>query len=360
MSDTSPEQSGINPFPPPETESAIERLLREDAERKRRDAEYAAKRAEHRRAVAEFLTVWDAAWARLLKAFSYSDVCRLADAPQAGAALAEVGAQLVRLEGLSWFPGRNPVEACLRHLVDYGMWRADGPSTTAALLLDAMRNGRADVLTELLHDVDKSESLRAGFSWFAFFRDRLFSRPGVEHPHIRGVYSSPEAEPFGDYSVVDMHYAERVLMTGPPVPEEEPFHGKEVVGHQQPATVIGSGSDTAREFTHADSLELPHQQPISVSTKAPETVPPALDQTEVDVLLAMLRLNATARTRKTTRGIVAEAVNRLWNETNVARTFQYLREVKYTDSAAGPQGGVWLTIRGRQRAEQLQKEESQS
>jgi hypothetical protein len=77
------------------------------------------------------------------------------------------------------------------------------------------------------------------------------------------------------------------------------------------------------------------------------------------ILIEMFAMGAVGSTRKTTRDEVVQRIDRKKTGADFARDFGALKEAGYTDSGAGPEGGVWLTGKGKKRAEELNKESEQ-
>ena len=77
------------------------------------------------------------------------------------------------------------------------------------------------------------------------------------------------------------------------------------------------------------------------------------------ILTEMLAGGAVGNTKKTTRKEVVQRIDKKKTAADYARDFGVLKEANYTDSEAGPDGGVWLTGKGKSKAEELKKENEQ-
>lgn len=77
------------------------------------------------------------------------------------------------------------------------------------------------------------------------------------------------------------------------------------------------------------------------------------------ILTEMLAIGAVGNTRRTTRDEVVGRIDKKKTGADFARDFGILKEVNYTDSGAGPDGGVWLTAKGKTKAEELNEENAQ-
>lgn len=77
------------------------------------------------------------------------------------------------------------------------------------------------------------------------------------------------------------------------------------------------------------------------------------------ILTEMLAAEAVGNTRKTTRDAIVQRIDKSKTGPDFARDFGTLKDAKYTDSGAGPDGGVWLTATGKAKAEELRKENGQ-
>ncbi len=70
------------------------------------------------------------------------------------------------------------------------------------------------------------------------------------------------------------------------------------------------------------------------------------------MLIEMLALKAIGSTNKVTRADVVKRVDQNKAAADFARDFGALKELRFTDSEPGPDGGVWLTGAGKKKAEE--------
>lgn len=85
----------------------------------------------------------------------------------------------------------------------------------------------------------------------------------------------------------------------------------------------------------------------------------SLSERQKLILTEMLTAGAVGNTKKTTRNEVVRRIDKKKTGADFARDFGALKEANYTDSDTGPDGGVWLTGKGKTKAEELKKENDQ-
>lgn len=110
----------------------------------------------------------------------------------------------------------------------------------------------------------------------------------------------------------------------------------------------------------------PVTPPVAPSAEAHEPQTPSAAQKEPKlsdrqklILTEMLAMNAVGSRKKTTRNGVVQRMDKKKTGADYARDFGALKEANYTDSDAGPDGGVWLTGKGKAKAEELKEENDQ-
>jgi hypothetical protein len=91
---------------------------------------------------------------------------------------------------------------------------------------------------------------------------------------------------------------------------------------------------------------------------APPPPAPRLSDRQELILREMLALGAVGSRKKTNRAVVVQRIDKKKTAADFARDFGVLRDAKYTNSEAGPDGGVWLTGLGKSKAETLENEAS--
>ena len=84
-----------------------------------------------------------------------------------------------------------------------------------------------------------------------------------------------------------------------------------------------------------------------------------LNERQKLILTEMLDMGVVGNTKKTTRKMVAQRVDKKKTGADLGRPFGVLKNAGYTDSDVGPDGGVWLTGKGKVRAEELNTENGQ-
>lgn len=96
-------------------------------------------------------------------------------------------------------------------------------------------------------------------------------------------------------------------------------------------------------------------------TPAPTKPKPerALTDRQKLILAEMLAMGAVGNTTKATRNDIVRRIDKTKIGADFARDFGAMWEAKYTDSDAGPEGGVWLSDKGKAKAEALKKENEQ-
>lgn len=118
----------------------------------------------------------------------------------------------------------------------------------------------------------------------------------------------------------------------------------------------------------AATSAVPTNLPAGVAPEADgnETQEPApavqerkLSERQKVILTEMFALGAVGSTKKTTRNEVVQRIDKKKTGADFARDFGALKEGSYTDSDAGPDGGVWLTGKGKTKAEELKEENEQ-
>jgi hypothetical protein len=367
LSTTSP-PNGSTPLPPTATElvgspSPFARLVQQQAAQRKRDAEAQAAWDEGVRRLREFRAFWSGAWERLLSNFDTNDKYRLVDANAAGAALAEVGALMNRLGEVRSDMHDCPATDRLGTLAESDQWRGVSPQTAAAILCEAARGIGVDELARMLVHAEGDPALRSAFGWLEFYRDRLLSQPGRTHPI--GFIETTEALPVVECHLNDIRFAELWLCGLPPRKDliaravEElralaPESANAINEEPEPAGHVPTQGNESRDEQGEGAAET---ETAAIEEGQDTGTQPQLTTRQADILCALLRLNATGQTRRVSREDVAQEINRTWDETKVARDFRYLSRLSYTDSQTGPDGGVWLSPKGRQRAEELQAEE---
>jgi hypothetical protein len=100
--------------------------------------------------------------------------------------------------------------------------------------------------------------------------------------------------------------------------------------------------------------------PVTADVRDPgEPERPPLMRKAADLLVALLSLDAISPSKQRTRSRVVAAVHRRHEVQDYVRAFRQLLKLRYYESATGPEGGVWLTQAGQQRARELSAEEAQ-
>lgn len=64
------------------------------------------------------------------------------------------------------------------------------------------------------------------------------------------------------------------------------------------------------------------------------------------ILETMLEIGAIAHTKRTTKAIIVDAINRRHNAENYKPAFRDLYRRGFTQNSPGPEGGLWLTSKG--------------
>jgi hypothetical protein len=86
---------------------------------------------------------------------------------------------------------------------------------------------------------------------------------------------------------------------------------------------------------------------------------PRLTERQKLILEEMSALGAVGSNKKTKRNEIAQRIDKNKTGADLARDFGALKEAQYTDSDAGPDGGVWLTGKGKAKAEELRQEKEE-
>jgi hypothetical protein len=196
---------------PDRSASPFAQLIQEHDDRERCDAEYREQAAERLRVFAEFRAEWDAAWARFLSALDSDNQFQLVNGDHAGIALAGIGAMVNRLGEMRFDYEARPAVERLKTLCEYKNWRYDGPRVGATLLWEAARGATASELAAILQQTNERTSLRTGFGWLEYYRDRLLSPPDRESSLHPGLRETQEAMPRVTANGDDFRFAERAL-----------------------------------------------------------------------------------------------------------------------------------------------------
>lgn len=97
----------------------------------------------------------------------------------------------------------------------------------------------------------------------------------------------------------------------------------------------------------------PKKQTTSTSLPPPDTRGGRLTTRKQQILLELLDMKAVGWAKRTTRNEVTKRVVKGMNGAELGRDFAALSQAELTDSATGPDGGVWLTAMGKMEAERL-------
>jgi hypothetical protein len=96
-------------------------------------------------------------------------------------------------------------------------------------------------------------------------------------------------------------------------------------------------------------------KPAAVNQAANPPTAPKLTERQECMLVVMLNMKAVGNSQKINRSDVVDRIDKRKIASDFARDFGALKRKGFTDSEAGPEGGVWLTDEGKRKAEEVKR-----
>jgi len=112
-----------------------------------------------------------------------------------------------------------------------------------------------------------------------------------------------------------------------------------------------------RGHCECESVRSPDQ--TDTAAQSSDTVVHLTDRQKL-LLIELVDIEAIGFRQKTTRDAVAKRFGQSKTGDDLGRDFAALSKYKFTDSQPGPNGGIWLTSKGKAEAKLLRDESSQS